>query len=115
MKKFLLLLIDDIETMQNLAPKEMEELIQSHMSWAESLAKSGHLLSGDGLEEKAIHISGKNSIVKDGTFLESKEMIGGYYLLQADNLDTVIEIAKSCPCHLWGGTTVIRPIMDYEA
>lgn len=113
MKKFLVLLHEDTEQMQRLSAKEMEELVNSHMAWAEKLGKSGHLISGDGLEEKSLLISGKESIVKDGTFLESKEMIGGYYLLQAKDLDTVTELAKGCPCHLFGGTTEIRPIMEY--
>ena len=114
MKKFLLLLHDDMETISNLSPKEMENLINAHMAWAEKLANQGHMIAGDGLEEKSIRISGKDSIVKDGTFLESKEMIGGFYFLQAKNLDEIIEISKECPCHLWGGTTEIRPIMEYE-
>jgi len=114
MKKYLLLLHEDIEKMQQLSPKEMEELGNTHMAWAEKLGKSGHLISGEGLEENSVQISGKDSIVKDGTFLESKEMIGGYYLLQAKDLKTVIELAKGCPCHLYGGTTEIRPIMEYE-
>lgn len=114
MKKFLLLLHEDIETMSSLSPKEMEELGNSHMAWANKLAKSGHLISGDGLHENGVLISGKNSIIKDGPYMESKELIGGYYLLQADDLNTIVEIAKECPCHLWGGTTEIRPIMDMD-
>lgn len=115
MNKYLLLLHEDREKMQKYSPKEMEKLINSHMAWASKLGESGHLVSGDGLTEKSVHISGKDCIVKDGTFLESKEMIGGYYLLQAKDLNTVIELSKECPCHLWGGTTEIRPIMDYDA
>lgn len=114
MKKFLLLLHEDMEAMSKLSPKEMEELGNSHMVWASKLAESGHLISGDGLHEKGVQISGKDCVVKDGTYLESKEIIGGYYLLQAKNIDSVIELAKECPCHLWGGTTEIRPIMEME-
>lgn len=114
MKKYLLLLHEDMEQMQQLSPREMEELTQAHMAWAEKLGESGHLISGEGLEERSVRISGKDCIVKDGTFLESKEMIGGYYLLQADNLDAAIALAKECPCHQWGGTTEVRPIMEYD-
>ncbi len=113
MKKFLLLLHEDIEMMSKLSPKEMGELLDAHINWTTNLAKQGVLLSGDGLEEQGILISGKNAIIKDGPYIESKEMIGGYYLLQADNLDIIVDLAKSCPCHLWGGTTEIRPIADY--
>lgn len=113
MKKFLLLLHEDIESMSNLSPKEMGELLDAHIKWTTKLAKQGILLSGDGLEEQSIIISGKDAIIKDGPYIESKEMIGGYYLLQAERFDKIVELAKSCPCHLWGGTTEIRPIADY--
>lgn len=114
MKKYLLLLREDTKQMQQISPKEMEELVNSHIAWAEKLSKSGHLISSEGLEENSIQISGKDCIIKDGTFLESKEMIGGYYLIQVKDLKTAIELAKDCPCHLNGGTTEIRPIMEYE-
>ncbi|NER16606.1 YciI family protein [Spongiivirga citrea] len=114
MKKYLLLLHDDLQTIQNLSPKEMEGLVQAHMDWTKKLDAAGHLIAGEGLEEGSIQIKGKQSVIKDGTFLESKEMIGGFYLLQANSLDEIIELSKECPCHLWGGTTEIRPIMQYD-
>ena len=114
MKKFLLLLHDDTEKMSDLSPKEMEELTHAHFAWATKLDEAGHLISGDGLDEHGVQIANKECIVKDGPYLESKEIIGGYYLIQAKDLDTAVKIAKECPCHLWGGTTEIRPVMEYE-
>lgn len=114
MKQFLLLLHEDLEKIGNLSPKEMEALAHEHMTWAQKLAESGYFISGDGLQEKGILISGKDSIIKDGPYLESKEIIGGYYLLQAENMETIVELAKDCPCHIWGGTTEIRQIMEME-
>lgn len=114
MKKFLLLLHEDMEKMANLSPKEMQDLAQAHMKWANQLAKSGLLLDGDGLKEKSVLISGGNSEVKDGPYADSKEQIGGYYLLQAESIEAIIEVAKACPCHIWGGTTEIRQIMEME-
>ncbi|MGV7107146.1 YciI family protein [Flavobacterium sp. U410] len=114
MKQFLLLLHEDIEKMSNLSPKEMEKLANAHMAWAEKLAESGHLISGDGLQEKGVLISGQDAVIKDGPYLESKEIIGGYYLLKAENIETIVEIARECPCHIWGGTTEVRQIMEME-
>ena len=114
MKKFLLLLHEDMEVFENLSPKEMEALAKSHFEWAQKLHEQGLLISGDGLEPSGILIKGKESTIKDGPYMESKEMIGGYYLLQAESIEEVVEIAKSCPCHHWGGTTEVRAIMDYE-
>ena len=114
MKKFLLLLHEDAGQMSKLSPKEMEKLVEAHMEWASKLGESGHMLAGDGLQETGIQITGKECVIKDGPYMESKEMVGGYYLLQAEDMDAVVAIAKECPCHLWGGTTEIRPIATYE-
>jgi hypothetical protein len=114
MKQFLLLLHEDIEKIKELSPYEMENLANAHMNWANALAKKGHLISGDGLHEKSITISGKECVVKDGHYMEAKEIIGGYYLLKATDLEVVIEIAKDCPTHHYGGTTEIRQIMEME-
>lgn len=77
MKQFLVLLHEDVKKMSELSPKEMEELANAHMNWAAKLAEKGHFISGDGLHEKGVLITGKDSVVKDGPYLESKEIIGG--------------------------------------
>lgn len=114
MKQFLLLLHEDVEKLNELSPKEMQDLANAHMNWANKLAEAGHLISGDGLQENGVLISGKNCVVKDGPYLESKEIIGGYYLLKADNIETIVKLAKDCPTHHYGGTTEIRQIMEME-
>lgn len=114
MKKFLLLLHEDIEKMSQLSPREMGNLVQEHTAWANKLAESGNLISGDGLNDDGVTIKGKDSVIKDGPYMESKEIIGGYYLIQAEQLEDVVKIARECPCHHWGGTTEIRQIMEME-
>lgn len=115
MNTYLLLLHEQIDVVQNLSPKEMEELVRSHMEWAKKLESEGLLLAGDGLENRGVRISGKESIVKDSMLLETKEMIGGFYLIQAGSFEEAVEISKSCPCHQWGGVTELRPIANYES
>lgn len=114
MKRFLLLLHENSEKLGELSPKEVQELADAYMNWANKLAETGHLISGDGLHEKGFLITGKECIIKEGPYLESKELIGGYYLLQGDNLEIIVELAKECPTHYYGGTTEIRPIMEME-
>ncbi len=115
MKKFILLLHDELEKERGYSPEEMQQLVQEHMNWVEKLTNEGTFLGGDGLVPDGMTIQGKDVLVKDGPYAESKEIIGGYYLLQANSLEEVTEIAKECPCHHWGGVTEIRPIMDYES
>jgi len=114
MKQFLLLLHEDLEQIKAFSPRERADLANAHMNWANTLAEKGYLISADGLHEKSIQITGKDGVIKDEPYLESKKIIGGYYLLQADNLDTIVEVARECPTHHYGGTTEIRPIMNME-
>jgi hypothetical protein len=81
------------------------------MAWAESLRQSGHHKAGEPLEEEGRILSGKNgSIVTDGPFAESKETIGGYFMITASNLDEATEIARGCPIFDNDGTVEVRPI-----
>ncbi len=66
----------------------MEALQNAHIAWATKLAESEHFKSGGGLHENGVLIIGKDCVIKDGPYLESKELVGGYYLLQADDLNT---------------------------
>jgi hypothetical protein len=112
MKKFMLFIHEDQDINEKLSPEEMEALIQAHMDWSDQLVSSGHLIAGDGIHPNGVCINGKHSQVEEGPMVYSETIIGGYYILKASDLEHAVEIAKSCPGHLWGGTTEIRQIMD---
>lgn len=114
MKKFILLLHEDAERLESLSPKDMEQMVQDHFAYAKSLQEKGCMLSGDGLDPAGKQISTDEMVIKDGPYVESKFMLGGYYLINAPDMDAALELARSCPCHHWGGTTEVRAIMDYD-
>jgi len=72
--------------------------------------KGGKILGGDALEPTGTATSIRGDVVTDGPFVETKEALGGFYLIEARDLDHAIEIAKLCPAR-FGGVEV-RPIMD---
>jgi hypothetical protein len=72
--------------------------------------KGGKILGGEALEPTTTATSIRNDVVTDGPFAETKEALGGFYLIEARDLDHAIEIAKLCPAP-YGGVEV-RPIMD---
>ena len=72
--------------------------------------KGGKILGGDALEPTSTATSIRADVVTDGPFAETKEALGGFYLIEARDLDHAIEIAKLCPAP-FGGVEV-RPIMD---
>ena len=72
--------------------------------------KGGKILGGNALQPTATATSIRDDIVTDGPFTETKEALGGYYLIEARDLDHALDIARLCPAP-YGGVEV-RPIMD---
>ncbi len=72
--------------------------------------KGGKILGGEALEPTATATSIRGDVVTDGPFAETKEALGGFYLIEARDLDHAIEIARLCPAR-FGGVEV-RPVMD---
>jgi hypothetical protein len=71
---------------------------------------------GHGLEPPetatTVRVRGGETIVTDGPFVETKEALGGYFLLEADDLDTAIEIASRVPAARIGGAVEVRPVRE---
>src|SRR5258707_7632029 len=72
--------------------------------------RGGKILGGDPLEPTSTATSIRGDVVTDGPFAETKEALGGYYLIEARDLDHALEIAKLCPAP-YGGVEV-RTVMD---
>ena len=72
--------------------------------------KGGKIVGGNALQPTATATSIRDDVVTDGPFAETKEALGGYYLIEARDLDHALDIAKLCPAP-YGGVEV-RPIMD---
>lgn len=114
MKKFLLLLHQDKEAMRQLSATEMKIFLKFQFIWASKLKEKGFFVSGDTLDEAGLQIIDTDCSIEYGPYILANEYIGGYYLLQAPNMNEILEIAKECPCHLWGGVTEIRPMVEHE-
>jgi hypothetical protein len=106
-----LLLLRGGESARDMSPTEYGQVVAKYMAWANALRDAGHHKAGEPLEEQGRVLSGKHgSIVTDGPFAEAKEMIGGYFMITAANLDEATEIAKGCPIFDNDGTVEVRPI-----
>jgi hypothetical protein len=89
----------------------LKEVGAAHGRFAGQVVEKGSkILGGEALEPTATATSIRNDVVTDGPFAETKEALGGFYLIEARDLDHAIEIAKLCPAR-FGGVEV-RPVMD---
>lgn len=99
----------------NLSPEEMQKHLQKWGTWIKGIADQGKFKGGDPLGKGAKVIEGKKKIVTDGPYAESKEMVGGYLLIQANDLNEATEMAKGCPTYEIDGSTEVREVhhMDF--
>jgi hypothetical protein len=94
-----------------------KELLTAMGQFNESLAKAGILLAAEGLKPsrfgKRVHFSGRNRVVTDGPFAETKELVAGYWLWQVSSIEEAVEWVKRCPM-LTDSDIDIRPIYELE-
>jgi hypothetical protein len=69
---------------------------------------------GDALKREGCVVNAKKGVT-DGPFIESKEIVGGFSIVEADTLKDAAELAKGCPGLLTGGTVEVRPLAGYTA
>lgn len=114
MEKFLLLIREDLQFRANLTPAEFKHNIQIMTKWVEDMAKSGNFVNADPLTNTGSYV-GHNYVLSDGPFIEAKESISGFIMIQAESLEQATSFAQLCPLVLNGTAAVeVRPIMDME-
>ena len=98
---------------RGLSPEQMQQVASQWMAWFQGLTREGKVLAGNPLEPEGKIVSGRSgNLVTDGPFAESKEAVGGYFLLRVDNLDEAVAIAKQCPGLAYGIKVEVRPVAD---
>lgn len=94
---------------KGLSPEQMQQVADRWMAWFNGLKNEGTAIAGNPLEREG-KIVGKNRVVSDGPFAESKETIGGYFLLKVRSMDDAVAIAQQCPGLPYGIRVEVRPV-----
>jgi hypothetical protein len=97
MKEFMLLIRTQGDHLEALSAEQRQQHLEKVMNYMGALIKSEKLNSAQPLEMEGTIISGTSGKFKDGPFNETKEVIAGYFLIKANNLQEAIEIAKANP------------------
>jgi hypothetical protein len=99
----------------DLSPEDMQNHMQKWYEWIEELKAQNIYVSGEPLTPAGKTISGKKALVTDGPFAESKELVGGYFIIKAKSLDEAVEIAKSgYPDFIFDGAVEVREVMKVD-
>lgn len=98
---------------KGLSPEQMQQISSDWMAWFERLTSQGKVIGGNPLEAEGKIVSGKNGrLVTDGPFMESKEAIGGYFLLRVNSVEEAVAIAQDCPGLPHGVRVEVRAIAE---
>jgi hypothetical protein len=99
------------------APEEMGALMTAYIDFTNAAQQAGVYLGGEALQPTTtattVRVQGGQILTTDGPFAETKEQLGGYYLLDCKNLDEAIQWAAKIP-NAKDGTIEVRPIMDFS-
>jgi len=95
----------------NTSPEQMQKTMEKWRAWFKQLGENGHLKDpGHPLENAGKVVKGKQKSVTDGPFAEAKDVVGGFTLIQARDLEQAVELSKNCPILGVGGSVEVRPI-----
>ena len=113
-KEFMLIFMGVDYGEMNLSMEEIEKRAKSWMAWQQKMTESGVMQSGNALQSPLVRISGNDRTVTDRISVEAKEIIGGYYIVKAQDFEGAAKIAEDYPDYDLGGTVEIRELIYYN-
>ena len=96
-------------------PERAQQSMQRWMIWMRDLEAKGHLKDrGQPLERVGKIVRGPEPSVTDGPFIEAKDLVGGFSIVEAESIERATELAAGCPILAGGGTVEVRPVMKMD-
>jgi hypothetical protein len=110
MAEFILLIREDLSKYP-MPDAQLKVLINAHTQWAKDLSKRGIFKTGYGVDHHGKILSLVKGKLTEQPIRDIKEGIGGFYIVEAEDLDAAIKIAKECPTYKDGDQMEVRPLM----
>jgi hypothetical protein len=116
--QYMLLIYGDGSSWETLTPEQQREIGGAYFAFTEELRGAGKMVAGDALQPTStatsVRVRDGETLTTDGPFAETKEVLGGYYLIDVDSIDEALEWAAKIPGAAYG-TIEVRPVVtDYE-
>jgi hypothetical protein len=113
--QYLLLIYGNEKKWSTMPQKDQEAVFGQYMEFTKGIVKSGQYRGGEALQPTqtatTVRVTGGKVVKSDGPYAETKEQLGGYYLIEAKDLDEACSVAAKIPDVHYGGAIEIRPIM----
>src|SRR5687767_13811844 len=114
--KYLCLIYDEEKTVAGMSKADMDAFMGEYFAFTDGIRKSGHYLAGEALQPAhtatTVRVRNGKMSTTDGPFAETKEQLGGFYLINARDLNDAIQVASRIPSARTGSVEV-RPIMEF--
>ena len=116
--KYLLTIYNDESGFAEATPEDIQQVMAAYEAFGREVTEAGAMLGGEGLSPSStattVKVRGGETVTSDGPFAETREQLGGYYLLECRDLDDAINWAARVP-GAQQGSIEVRPVMNYEA
>jgi hypothetical protein len=116
--KYMLLIYDEEQIWAKMGEAERNQMFGEYMQFSKDIHTSGHHLASAPLQPTStatsVRIRNQKRLITDGPFAETREQLGGYYLVEAKDLDEAISLAARIPSARLG-TIEVRPVMEVPA
>jgi hypothetical protein len=114
--QYLLLIYENEQVMAGLSEEEQGTVFQEYVDYTKGIRKSGHHLAGEALQPVStattVRVKNGKTLTTDGPFAETREQLGGFYMVEAKDLDEAIALAAAIPASR-SGSVEVRPIMPF--
>lgn len=115
--QYLLLIYRSEAELNKMTPADRQAISAEYGTYTQSIVQSGHFKAGDGLQPSTtattVRVRDGKTLTTDGPFAETREQLGGYYLVEAKDLDAAIALAARIP-NARDGSIEVRPVMIYK-
>ena len=116
MTKYMMLFRGGDAHMAKMSPEEIEAHMGKWGAWIQDMTEKGQMVEGDPLENRTGKVvSGQAKVISDGPFMEGKELVGGFLIVNASSLEEATEISKGCPIfESQDGSVEVREIIAVD-
>jgi hypothetical protein len=102
------------EAFQSMSPEEMQASLEQWNNWIGGIAAQGKLVASDALQQEGKIVTGVKKVVSDGPYVEGKELVSGYLIMEAADEAEAVEASKGCPIFDIDGSLEVRKLMIFE-
>ena len=114
MKEFMLIFLGADYSTMDMSPEEAQKQMGAWFEWVGKLQAEDIYVGGHALIPNAKRVAGENKDVTDGPFAESKELVGGYFVVKAKDWDAAVALCDGYPDYHLGGSVEVREIMVFD-